>query len=121
MDYARLTWGDEKDAPSADALAVLKGGEDEKLGGEGERPPSLARPVGIRFDPSFWIPGRRRDSTDTREPDALSEGWVLSEKGALSWAKDARSDLRGHPAPGSGSQYSVQTGRGEVTGERVAG
>jgi len=29
--YARLTWGDERDHPAADALAVLKGTEDEDL------------------------------------------------------------------------------------------
>jgi len=34
-------------------------------------------------------PRPAKDSTDAREPDPFPEGWVLSEKGALSWAEDA--------------------------------
>jgi dipeptidyl aminopeptidase/acylaminoacyl peptidase len=88
MKYARLTWGDDKDARSADALAVLKGGEDEDLV-ETENAlllwPSLSRSVA----PVILDPRPAKDSTDVRVPDPFPEGWVLSEKGALSWAKDA--------------------------------
>ncbi len=88
MAYAQLSWGDDKDAPSADALAVLKGGENEDSV-ETENAlllwPSLSRSV----TPVVLDPRSVKDSTESRVPDAFPEGWVLSEKGALNWAKDA--------------------------------
>jgi dipeptidyl aminopeptidase/acylaminoacyl peptidase len=86
--YARLTWGDEDDAPSVDALAVLKGKEDEDLVETANALllwPALERST----DPIVLDPRPAKDSTDTRTPDPMVDGWVLSEKGALSWAKDA--------------------------------
>ena len=88
VKYARLTWGDEKGEPSADALAVLKGGEDEELVETVNALllwPALSETMG----PLVLDPRPAKDSTDSRVPDAFPEGWVLSEKGELSWAEDA--------------------------------
>ncbi|MGD2122368.1 MAG: prolyl oligopeptidase family serine peptidase [Gemmatimonadota bacterium] len=108
VKYARLTWGDEKRSASADALAVLKGGEDEDLVetvnalllwpavSESTTPVALdPRPVEEEADSSSEGAGgndsNRDGASDLQErvPDAFPEGWVLSEKGAMTWAKDA--------------------------------
>ena len=86
--YSRLTWGDDKDAASVDALAVLKGGEDEKVV-ETANALLIWPALSVSTDPVVLDPRPAKDSTDTRVPDAMTEGWVLSEKGAMSWAKDA--------------------------------
>lgn len=102
MDYARLTWGDEKDAPSADALAVLKGGEDEKLVETVNAlllwPSLSASTEAVVLDPR---PVKGDSATEAGSADApaqgaaetnpgvITDGWVLSEKGALNWAKAA--------------------------------
>ncbi len=88
VDYARLTWGDEKDEPSADALAVLKGAEDEKLV-EKVNALLLWPALSESFEAVVLDPRPAKDSTDSRVPDPVTEDWVLSEKGALSWAEDA--------------------------------
>jgi len=88
VTYQSLTWGNEKDEPSADALAVLKGSEDEKLVEQVNA--LLLWPVlSESTDPVVLDPRPAKDSTDTREPDPFPENWVLSEGGALSWAHDA--------------------------------
>ncbi len=86
--YSRLTWGDDKDAASVDALAVLKGGEDEKVV-ETANALLIWPALSVSTDPVVLDPRPAKDSTDTRVPDAMTEGWVLSEKGAMSWAKEA--------------------------------
>ena len=88
VKYARLTWGDEKDEASARALAVLKGGEDEGLV-ETVNVLLLWPDISESASPIVLDPRPAKDSTDSRVPDPVAEGWVLSEKGALSWAKDA--------------------------------
>jgi dipeptidyl aminopeptidase/acylaminoacyl peptidase len=99
--YARLTWGDDKDRPSADALAVLKGGKSEKVV---ERENALLvwpavseslRPVALDPRPakedSAGAEGRSPSpaSSQARQPDPFPKGWVLSEKGEITWAPDA--------------------------------
>jgi len=115
VTYARLTWGDDRRRPSADALAVLKGGEDEALV---ERVnalllwPALSRSTeAVILDPrpvkgdSAGVESGVPEGAATgvagsgaaaagpaqaaRVPDAFPEGWVLSEGGALRWAPDA--------------------------------
>jgi dipeptidyl aminopeptidase/acylaminoacyl peptidase len=88
VHYSRLSWGDERDAASADALAVLKGKEDDKVVEIVNALllwPSLSessRPV--PFDPR-----PAKDSTDSRTPDTMADQWVLSEKGPIRWGRDA--------------------------------
>ncbi len=100
VNYARLTWGDEKDEPSADALAVLKGGEDEKLveivnalllwpALSKSVKPVVLDPRPAKADTTGGEGAPDRGGADARVPDAFPEGWVLSEKGELSWAEDA--------------------------------
>ncbi|MBT8398497.1 MAG: prolyl oligopeptidase family serine peptidase, partial [Gemmatimonadetes bacterium] len=115
MKYARLTWGDEKDAPSFDALAVLKGGEDEDLV-ETENALLLWPALSESTSPIVLDPRPAKDSADTRVPDPLVDGWVLSEKGALNWAKNAdrifvatRPQL---PAPKTLCKAPEESGRG---------
>jgi len=98
VDYARLTWGDEKGHPSADALAVLKSAEDEDLV---ERVNALLLwpALSESFEEKVLDPrpvkkdsasaGKGSGSTAQRTPDPFPESWVMSEKGALSWAPDA--------------------------------
>jgi dipeptidyl aminopeptidase/acylaminoacyl peptidase len=98
VKYARLTWGDEKQAPSADALAVLKGEEDEELV-ETVNALLLWPAVSESKTPVVLDPRPMKDAEDTtsagsdeaaqRTPDPFPEGWVLSEKGTMTWAKDA--------------------------------
>jgi len=88
VKYARLTWGDDRDEPSANALAVLKGGEDEELV-ETVNALLLWPDITLSPQPVVLDPRQAKDSTDSRVPDPFAEGWVLSEKGALSWADDA--------------------------------
>ena len=101
MTYARLTWGDKKGRPSADALAVLKGGENDKVV-ETENAlliwPALSESVApVVLDPrpakadSAGGGGSASDASEeiSRVPDPFPEGWVLSEKGELEWAPDA--------------------------------
>ncbi len=104
VDYARLTWGDEKGTPSADALAVLKGGEDKKLVETVNALllwPSLStstepvvldpRPVKKDSTTEASTAGGEAQGEGAAEtsPGVVTAGWVLSEKGALSWAKQA--------------------------------
>jgi len=115
VDYARLTWGDEKDSPSSDALAVLKGAKDEE---KVEIPNALLLwpALSVSTDPVVLDPrpvketqdsappgpasgqGARGSgsatSTDESPPSGMSaggfpDGWVLSEKGAMTWGKNA--------------------------------
>jgi dipeptidyl aminopeptidase/acylaminoacyl peptidase len=101
MTYARLTWGEKKGRPSADALAVLKGGENERVV-ERENAlliwPALSESVTpVVLDPrpagvdSAGGGGSASDASDevSRVPDPFPEGWVLSEKGEILWAPDA--------------------------------
>jgi dipeptidyl aminopeptidase/acylaminoacyl peptidase len=88
VTYAQLTWGNERDEPSADALAVLKGGEDEDLV-EQVNALLLWPAVSESQDPVVLDPRPKKDSTDAREPDDFPEGWVLSEGGSLRWSHDA--------------------------------
>ncbi len=98
VKYARLTWGDEKRAPSADALAVLKGGEDEEVV-ETVNALLLWPSVSTSVNPVVLDPrpveepedstGERSAEAASRVPDPFPEGWVLSEKGPMTWAKDA--------------------------------
>ncbi|MCJ7628788.1 MAG: hypothetical protein MUO50_10425, partial [Longimicrobiales bacterium] len=100
VNYARLTWGDEKDEPSVDALAVLKGGEDEKLvetvnalllwpALSKSVKPVVLDPRPVKADTTGGEDTPVRGGADARVPDAFPEGWVLSEKGEMSWAEDA--------------------------------
>ena len=83
--YARLTWGEEKDRPAADALAVLKGTEDEELV-ETENA-LLLWPALSESDEEVVLDPRPAPSE--RTPDPFPEDWVLSEKGSLRWSPDA--------------------------------
>ena len=86
--YVRLSWGDERDAPSADALAVLKGKEDDDLV-ETVNALLLWPALGDSKRPITLDPRPAKDSTDGRVPDPVTDGWVLSEKGPLRWSRDA--------------------------------
>ncbi len=115
VSYSRLTWGDEKDAPSSDALAVLKGREDEDLV-EMENALLLWPALSESTSPIILDPRSAKDSTDARVPDPLVDGWVLSEKGVLNWAKGAdrifvatRPQL---PAPKTLCKAADENGRG---------
>ena len=104
MDYARLSWGDDKGDPSADALAVLKGGEDNVLvetvtallmwpALSSSVEPVILDPRPVKGDTptegsSEGGEAQDESGADT-DPGLLPEGWVLSEKGALDWAKEA--------------------------------
>ncbi len=105
--YARPTWGDERRRPSSDALAVLKGREDEELV---ERVnalllwPAVSRSVqALVLDPRPAREGTGAEdgaaveegagagspARGARVPDPFPQGWVLSEKGPMQWAPDA--------------------------------
>jgi len=101
VTYARLTWGDERRKPSSDALAVMKGDEDEDLV---ERVnalllwPALSRSTqAVVLDPrpvkedSVEAEGAAVTATAQagRVPDVFPEGWVLSERAPMRWAPDA--------------------------------
>ena len=101
MSYARLTWGDKTGRPSADALAVLKGGKNEKVV-ERENAllvwPALSRSrEAVVLDPrpvkedsvAAGGPGSSAAASPARQPDPFPDGWVLSEKGEIRWAPDA--------------------------------
>jgi dipeptidyl aminopeptidase/acylaminoacyl peptidase len=88
VTYQQLTWGDEKDEPSADALAVLKGSEDKDLV-EQVNALLLWPALSESTKPVVLDPRPAKDSTDTRDPDPFPENWVLSEGGALRWSHDA--------------------------------
>jgi len=108
VEYTRLTWGDEKGKPSADALAVLKGKDDDKRV-ERENALLLWPALSRSADPVVLDPrspseddgsgsesgsggAASRGSAGTQgvsSPGLISEGWVLSEKGGLRWAHDA--------------------------------
>ena len=106
--YVRLTWGgdpDEQVEPALDALAVLKGKDDDELT---ERVnavllwPAVSEGAGpLVLDP------RPEDNDEDEEADANGHGLasdrVLSEKGPLRWSPDAtrlfvQTRLQ-HPAP----------------------
>ena len=106
--YVRLTWGgdpDEQVEPALDALAVLKGKNDDELT---ERVnavllwPAVSEGAGpLVLDP------RPEDNDEDEEADANGHGLasdrVLSEKGPLRWSPDAtrlfvQTRLQ-HPAP----------------------
>ncbi len=109
--YADLTWGDEKGRPSADALAVLKGREDEDRV-ETENALLLWPALSASFEAVVLDPRpAKKDSAAAgsasggrgtgaakrtspapdagRTPDPFPEGRVLSEKSSLRWAPDA--------------------------------
>lgn len=104
MDYARLTWGDEKDEASADALAVLKGGEDKKLvetvnalllwpALSASTEPVVLDPRPVKGDstPEGGTPEEPQGASGpvSGNGGVVTDGWVLSEKGAMNWAKQA--------------------------------
>ena len=106
--YVRLTWGgdpDEQVEPALDALAVLKGKDDDELT---ERVnavllwPAVSEGAGpLVLDP------RPEDNDEDEEADANGHGLasdrVLSEKGPLRWSPDATrlfvQTRMQHPAP----------------------
>jgi len=104
VTYSRLTWGTDEGESSEDALAVLKGSDEEDLE-ERENAllmwPSLSatsEPVVLDPRPEEEVEdegGDEEASEDSAEPasrgivNGLAEGWVLSEGGALRWAPDA--------------------------------
>ncbi|MDT8368382.1 MAG: prolyl oligopeptidase family serine peptidase [Longimicrobiales bacterium] len=96
--YARLTWGDEEEAPSRDALAVLRGTEVDALV---ERENALLLWPSVTSGSAPLVIDPRPvtdDSTKTNLLDAPARGAlhgfpterVLSEKGSLRWSHDAR-------------------------------
>ena len=108
VTYVRLTWGgdpDEQVEPALDALAVLKGKDDDELT---ERVnavllwPAVSEGAGpLVLDP------RPEDNDEDEEADANGHGLasdrVLSEKGPLRWSPDATrlfvQTRMQHPAP----------------------
>jgi dipeptidyl aminopeptidase/acylaminoacyl peptidase len=72
--YARLTWSEE-----GDGLAVLRGETPEK---KTERANVLVAVTGLDD------PAARRVICDPTTAHGLPEGWVISEKGSLSWGED---------------------------------
>ncbi len=72
--YARLTW-----SPEGDAVAALRGEAPEK---KTERANVL---VAVR---SLDAPVAGRVIFDPASAPGLGEGWVISEKGSLSWSED---------------------------------
>ena len=115
--YVRLTWGgdpDEQVEPALDALAVLKGKDDDELT---ERVnavllwPAVSEGAGpLVLDP------RPEDNDEDEEADANGHGLasdrVLSEKGPLRWSPDAtrlfvQTRLQ-HPAPSALCESSAE-------------
>ncbi len=100
VTYSLLTWGDEKDEASADALAVLKGKDDEDLV-ERENavllwPAVSTSAAALVLDPrpeevedSASARGRSESATTSPRVEGLAGDWVFSEKGTLSWSPDA--------------------------------
>jgi len=94
--YARLTWGDEEDEPSADALAVLKGNDHDELV---ERENALlvwpavsanTRPLVLDPRPADEEESEEADDTDAEVPvNGFPTDRVLSEKGGLRFSHDA--------------------------------
>ena len=106
--YVRLTWGgdpDEQVEPALDALAVLKGKDDDELT-ERVNAVLLWPAVSDGSGPLVLDP-RPEDNDEDEEADANGHGLtsdrVLSEKGPLRWSPDAtrlfvQTRLQ-HPAP----------------------
>ena len=106
--YVRLTWGgdpDEQVEPALDALAVLKGKDDDELT-ERVNAVLLWPAISDGSGPLVLDP-RPEDNDEDEEADANGHGLasdrVLSEKGPLRWSPDAtrlfvQTRLQ-HPAP----------------------
>ena len=106
--YVRLTWGgdpDEQVEPALDALAVLKGKDDDELT-ERVNAVLLWPAVSDGSGPLVLDP-RPEDNDEDEEADANGHGLasdrVLSEKGPLRWSPDATrlfvQTRMQHPAP----------------------
>ena len=108
VTYVRLTWGgdpDEQVEPALDALAVLKGKDDDELT-ERVNAVLLWPAVSDGSGPLVLDP-RPEDNDEDEEADANGHGLasdrVLSEKGPLRWSPDATrlfvQTRMQHPAP----------------------
>lgn len=106
--YSQLTWGDEENEPSADALAVLKGEDDDETV-ERENALLVWPSVGSNTEPMVLDPRPADEDEDEGDDDEEGEeeeteaeempvrtpvkGFpvdrVLSEKGGLQWSPDA--------------------------------
>ena len=106
--YVRLTWGgdpDEQVEPALDALAVLKGKDDDELT-ERVNAVLLWPAISDGSGPLVLDP-RPEDNDEDEEADANGHGLasdrVLSEKGPLRWSPDATrlfvQTRMQHPAP----------------------
>ena len=103
VTYAQLTWGSDEGEASEDALAVLKGSDDEDLEERenallmwpdlsGERAPVVLDPRPEEEEDEGGDAQDSGGSEDVSSRGAVNgfpEGWVLSEGGALRWAPDA--------------------------------
>jgi dienelactone hydrolase len=96
VEYTRLTWGGDEDEAAADALAVLKGADDDDLV---ERVNALLAWPAVSTSTTPVVLDPRPEKAEGEEAEGngaagvpvngLPADWVLSEKGALTWAPDA--------------------------------